>query len=99
MKSSPTSFRDSWVYQKWGAKGAKRCLNVCFVALEFQALLLLAGFVYFTFVDPLVPPMLFILACCFFLLAALKLSGLHRKSLLEVVEAESIEQDKNFKDA
>ena len=89
MKTSPASIRDSWAYQKWGAKGAKIYLNVAFGALEVQALLQLAGFVYFTFIDPLVPLSLFALACCFFLLAAPKLIGMHRRSLLEVEEAES----------
>jgi len=89
MKTSPASIRDSWAYQKWGAKGARTHLNVTFAALEVQALLLLAGFAYSTFVDPLMPLSMFALACCLFLLAALRLIGMHRKSLLEVNEAES----------
>lgn len=89
MKSSTTSIRKSWAYQKWGAKGAKAYLNVTFATLEAQALLLLAGSVYFTFVDPLMPLSFFAASCCFFLLAALKLIGMHRRSLLQVNEAES----------
>jgi hypothetical protein len=89
MKTSPASIRDSWAYQKWGAKGARTYLNLTFAALGVQAMLLLAGFVYFTFVEPLMPQSLFTLACCFFLLAALKLIGMHRRSLLQVSEAES----------
>ncbi len=89
MKTSPASIRDSWACQKWGAKGARTHLNVTFAALAVQALLLLAGFTYFNFVDPLVPLSLFTMACCLFLLAGLKLIGMRRKSLLQVNEAES----------
>lgn len=84
MKTSPASIRDSWAYQKWGAKGARTYLNVTFATLETKAFLLLAAFAYFTFINPLLAPKVFALACCFFLLAAVKLFCMHRNSLREV---------------
>ncbi|MEN9576277.1 MAG: hypothetical protein RL514_4132 [Verrucomicrobiota bacterium] len=94
MKTNPASVRDSWAYRKWGAGGARTYVNVTFAALGAQVLLLLAGFVYFTFISQLLPPLLFTLACCLFLLVALKLFGMHRKSLREVEEAGSSQCDK-----